>query len=237
MELITDKIKIFADGADLNQIKLLLLNPIIKGFTTNPTLMKSAGITNYEKFSRDLLEMVNKKPVSLEVFSDDFKEMQVQAMKINSWSENVYVKIPVTNTKGEPSSELIKALVRDGVKVNVTAVMTKHQILNLTEVLNPKVPSNISIFAGRIADTGVDPKQFFTYAKQNLTDNQNCQLIWASPRELLNVIQAIDSNCDIITITQNLLNKLDLLGKKLEDYSIETVKMFYDDAKSSGFRL
>lgn len=229
------KIKIYADGADIKQIKELLDNPLISGFTTNPTLMRAAGVNNYEHFAKKLLDIVEEKPVSLEVFSDDFQEMYEQALTISSWGSNVYIKIPVTNTKGDSSSELIKKLVSNGIKVNATAVMTRAQILEICKVLNNNIPSNISIFAGRIADTGREPAEFFTYAKENLKNNSNCKLIWASPREILNVIQAISIGCEIITITPNLLSKIDLLGYSLEDYSRDTVEMFYKDALLSGY--
>lgn len=232
-----DQIKIFADGANLEEIRKLDSSGFISGFTTNPTLMKAAGINQYEPFCREMLEIVPSKPVSFEVFSDDLQEMHTQAIKINSWGKNVYVKIPVTNTKGESTNGLVKQLVDQGVKVNVTAVFTLEQVESLIPSLSKEVPSNISIFAGRIADTGVDPIPHFKHALEQISGLPNCELIWASPRELLNIYQAIEVNCQIITVTSNLLSKLKLLGYSLESYSLDTVKMFRDDAVGSGFQL
>jgi transaldolase len=230
-------IKIFADGANIEEIKKLDATGIISGYTTNPTLMKAAGITNYELFCREMLEVVSEKPVSFEVFSDEMNEMHAQALKINSWGKNVFVKIPITNTKGESTNKLVKELVENGVKVNVTAVFTMKQVEELIPNLVNEIPSNISIFAGRIADTGVDPCPHFRHALDSIRQLPNCELIWASPRELLNLYQAVDVNCHIITVTSNLLSKLNLLGYSLEDYSLDTVKMFRNDAISSGYEL
>lgn len=232
-----NSIKIFADGANIEEIKKLDASGIISGYTTNPTLMKAAGITNYESFCREMLEVVSDKPVSFEVFSDEINEMHAQALKIKSWGENVFVKIPITNTKGESTNKLVKELAESGVKVNVTAVFTMRQVEELVPNLNKEIPSNISIFAGRIADTGVDPCPHFEHALDKISQLPKCELIWASPRELLNLYQAVDVNCHIITVTSNLLSKLNLLGYSLEDYSLDTVKMFRNDALSSGYQL
>jgi transaldolase len=232
-----NSIKIFADGANMSDIIKLDATGIISGYTTNPTLMKMAGITHYEAFCREMLETITEKPVSFEVFSDDVAEMRAQAMRINSWGKNVYVKIPITNTKGESTNNLVKDLVLSGVKVNVTAIFTMKQVEGLVPNLLSEIPSNVSIFAGRIADTGVDPIPHFTHALQATSHLANCELIWASPRELLNIYQAADVKCHIITVTSNLLSKLNLLGYPLEDYSLDTVKMFRNDAISSGFEL
>lgn len=231
------RVKIFADGADIDSILKHYRNPLIKGFTTNPTLMNKAGIKNYENFAHDVLAMVTDRPVSLEVFADDFVEMSRQATKIASWASNVYVKIPVTNTKGEESFDLIKSLSHAGVKVNVTAVMTEHQITKSIAALINGADAYISVFAGRIADTGRDPIPLMTLTALALNRYPNIELIWASPREVLNVYQANDAGVHIITATDDVLKKLPLQGKDLSEYSLETVKMFYNDAKASGFTL
>ena len=231
------KVKIFADGA--NKINMLekYSNPLIKGLTTNPTLMKKEGISDYKAFCKDILSSIKDKPLSFEVFSDDFNEMENQALEIASWGQNVYVKIPVTNTKGESSYSLVRRLSSKGVQINVTALMTLEQVKNVMDVLDPLVASYISIFAGRIADTGVDPVPIMAKSVEILKPKQNIELIWASPRELLNVIQADDIGCHIITVTNDIINKLELIGYNLNDYSLDTVKMFYKDAVEAGYKL
>jgi transaldolase len=231
------KVKIFSDGADTKEMIEMAQLPYIQGLTTNPTLMKKSGITNYEKFALEVLGEIKNKPISFEVFSDDFDEMEVQAKKIASWGENVYVKIPVSNTLGKPTSELIKKLTDSGIKVNVTAVMTINQVKVILENLNPQTKSYISIFAGRIADTGRDPMPMMVEALNEIKEFPSTELIWASPRELLNVIQADQINCHIITATKDILNKLLLIGKSLEEYSLETVKMFRNDAILANYSL
>jgi transaldolase len=229
------KIKIFADGADLESMFDMYQKPFIKGLTTNPTLMRKAGIKNYKSFALEVLNVITEKPVSFEVFSDDFKEMISQAMEISSWASNVNIKIPVTNSKGQDTSSVVKCLSDLGIKVNVTAVMTISQVQRIVKALNPKSPAFISIFAGRIADTGVNPVFTMQEALKIMTLAPNAELIWASPRELLNVIQADEIGCHVITATSDILNKLDLIGKDLSTYSLETVEMFKHDALKSGF--
>jgi transaldolase len=231
------KIKIFADGADLSSMIDMASKPYIAGLTTNPTLMKKAGITDYVKFAKQVLKEINQKPISFEVFSDEIEEMKFQSEEIASWGDNVYVKIPITNTKGQSTCQVIEHLVQKGGKVNVTALMTSEQVSKVVSSLDPKVPSCVSVFAGRIADTGRDPVQIMKESLQHLSLNQKSELIWASPRELLNVFQADQIGCHIITATNDILKKLDLIGINLEDYSLETVKMFYSDAKLAGFQI
>jgi len=231
------KIKIFADGADKAGMLEMYDKPYIKGLTTNPTLMKKAGITNYRAFCKDILKIIKDKPLSFEVFSDDFNEMERQAMEISSWGDNVYVKIPITNTKQESSCELIKRLSGNGVKLNVTAIMTLSQVRDVIDVLDSDVPSYVSIFAGRIADTGRDPVPLMAAAVEQLKLNPKAELIWASPRELLNIFQAEVIGCQVITVTNDLLKKLSLVGYDLEAYSLDTVKMFYNDSIAAGFTL
>ncbi len=231
-------IKVFADGADIEHIKMLAANPLIKGFTTNPTLMAKVGITDYEMFARRVLEVVTELPISFEVFSDDLPEIERQALKIAAWGENVYVKIPVTNTKGERLEALLRSLVDQGVKVNVTGLMTLAQVERVAEAVAGETPSNISVFAGRIADTGSDPIPIMAQALEIMADAApNSELIWASPRELLNLVQADGIGCHIITVTHDVLKKLPLLGKDHEQYSLETVQMFFNDAVSVGYTL
>jgi transaldolase len=230
-------VKIFADGADRSGMLDLYKNPVIKGFTTNPTLMRNAGITNYETFARDIVNAIPDRPISLEVFSDDFAEMEKQARRIASWGENVYVKIPVTNTQGESAMGLVRALARAGVKQNVTAVMTIAQVRDAAAALGPGPAACISVFAGRVADTGRDPVPIMAAAVQLLAMYPQLELIWASPRELLNIVHANQIGCHIITVTHELLKKLALVGKDLDDYSLDTVKMFHNDAIKAGFRL
>lgn len=231
------KVKIFADGADRAGMLELYGNPLIKGFTTNPTLMRVAGITDYEAFARDILEAIPDRPISLEVFSDDFVEMGVQARRIASWGENVYVKIPVTNTRGESAVPLIRAMAKAGVKQNVTALMTLGQVREVADALAAGPAACVSVFAGRVADTGRDPVPMMAAAVEMLSVHPQLELIWASPRELLNIIHADLIGCQIITVTHDLLRKLPLLGKDLTEYSLDTVKMFRNDAVKAGFRL
>ena len=230
-------VKIFADGADKAGMLEMYAKPFVKGLTTNPTLMRKAGITDYKAFSLDILKAIPNRPISFEVFSDDFAEMERQALEIASWGKNVYVKIPVTNTKREASYNLIEKLAAKKVKLNVTALMTLVQVRDVVAVLDPDVPSYVSVFAGRIADTGLDPVPLMAEAVDLLKTAPAAELIWASPRELLNIFQADAIGCHIITVTNDLLKKLDLVGKDLNDYSLETVKMFFDDARAAGFRL
>src|SRR5436190_21623539 len=231
------KVKLFADGADLAGMKEMAANPMIKGFTTNPTLMKKAGITDYKAFARDVLAAITDRPVSFEVFADDFAEMEVQGLEIASWGKNVNVKIPVTNTKREFAGNVIERLSKAGVAVNVTAVMTPEQVERITARLDPKTPAIVSVFAGRIAETGVDPMPIMKKSVEILKSRPKAELIWASPRELLNVFQADAIGCHIITATNDILKKLSLVGKDLDNYSLETVEMFYKDATAAGFKI
>jgi transaldolase len=231
------RVKIFADGADKISMLEMSTKPYIKGLTTNPTLMRKAGISNYRDFAKDVLSEIKDKPVSFEVFSDEFPEMERQALEIAGWGENVYVKIPVTNTRRETSCHLIRRLTSRSVKVNVTAVLTLAQVHDVTAVLEPSVPSYVSVFAGRIADTGRDPIPLMVAALKRLKDAPEAELIWASPRELLNIVQADAIGCHIITVTSGILEKLSLIGSDLDDFSLETVKMFYNDALAAGFKL
>ena len=230
-------VKIFADGADKAGILEMYGKPYIKGFTTNPTLMNKAGITDYKAFAKDILKEIKDLPISFEVFSDDFNDMERQALEIASWGDNVYVKIPVTNTKQENCYTLVKNLSCQKVKLNITAIMTLKQIRDVVFSLDPKVPSYISVFAGRIADTGYDPLSLMGAAVEILKMAPASELIWASPRELLNIFQANDIGCHIITVTNDILKKLSLVGYDLDEYSLDTVKMFYNDAVNAGFSL
>lgn len=229
------KIKIFADGADIEGIRTLYANPLIKGFTTNPTLMRKAGVSNYETFGRDVLSMIPDRPVSLEVFADDFNGMIAQGKTIATWGKNVNVKIPVTNTKGEFTGPVIKNLASAGVVLNVTAIMTINQVKDVALSLNPDVPAIVSVFAGRLADTGIDPIPHMTECLAVLKHLPKVELLWASPRELLNIFHAEEVGCHIITATNDILAKLSLVGKNLDEYSLETVKMFHRDAIAAGF--
>jgi transaldolase len=231
------KVKIFADGADKAGILRLHQDPLIRGFTTNPTLMKQAGVSDYEAFAKDILSAIKDKPFSFEVFSDEWAEMERQALKIAAWGKNVYVKIPITNTKGESSTPLIKRLAAQGVKLNVTAMMPLKQVEEVSAALAGGPPCYISVFAGRIADTGRDPLPIMTQALQVMSKHPNQELIWASPREILNIVQAHSIGCHIITVTHDLLKKLSTLAKGLDEFSLDTVKMFYNDAKSAGYSL
>ncbi len=229
--------RIFADGADLEGILALAGDSRITGFTTNPTLMRKAGLTDYADFARNLLARITTQPVSFEVLADDPDDMRRQAHIIASWGENVYVKIPVTTTSGEPLTELVRELSADGIKVNVTALLTIAQVKTVAVALRDGAPSYVSVFAGRIADAGTDPVPIMSLAVEILGDAPQAELIWASPREILNVVQANEIGCDIITITHELIKKLDSLGKSLEQYSLETVQMFHRDAAAAGLEL
>jgi transaldolase len=231
------RVKIFGDGAELDGMLALYRQPHIKGFTTNPTLMRKAGITDYRKFAAQVLQAIPDRPISFEVFSDEFDEMERQAREIASWGEHVYVKIPVTNTNRVPAYDLIHRLSSAGVKVNVTAIMTLDQVRHVGEAVADGAPANVSVFAGRIADTGRDPVPLMSEAIAILRSAPAAELIWASPRELLNILQADAIGCHIITVTHDILKKLSLIDKSLDDYSLETVKMFHDDARAAGFSL
>jgi transaldolase len=230
------KTKIFADGADRDGILNLYADPMIKGFTTNPTLMRKAGVADYEAFAKDVLSIVKDRPISFEVFSDEFDDMERQAYRIAKWGENVYVKIPVSNTRAQSSAPLIRRLAAAGVKLNVTALMTLQQVREVGEALGNAV-SCVSVFAGRVADTGRDPVPLMAEAVRVLRAYPRVELIWASPRELLNIFQADAVGCHIITATHDILAKLALVGKDLDTYSLETVKMFHGDAQASNFSL
>jgi transaldolase len=231
------KIKLFADGADFETLMTMYRDPFIKGFTTNPTLMRKAGISDYEAFARRVLASIKDRPVSFEVFADELDEMKDQALTIASWGQNVNVKIPITNTRGLFCGKLVRELCRAGVKVNVTAVFTVSQVRAIAKELNPNVPAIISVFAGRIADTGVDPIPIMREAKSVLSGLPKTELLWASPREVLNIIQADQAGCDIITATSDILSKLKYMGKKLEEFSLETVRMFYSDAAAAKYEI
>lgn len=231
------KVKIFADGADKAGMLEMYEKPFVKGLTTNPTLMKKAGITDYRAFCKDILTSINDKPLSFEVFSDDFSEMERQALEIASWGDNVYVKIPITNTRQEACYDLVNKLAAQKVKLNVTALMTLDQVRNVVAALDPNIPSYVSVFAGRIADTGYDPVPLMTTAVEILKTAPAAELIWASPRELLNIFQADEIGCHVITVTNDILKKLSLVGYDLDKYSLDTVKMFYADAIAAGFKL
>ncbi|MDB5405534.1 MAG: transaldolase [Rhodospirillales bacterium] len=231
------RIKIFADGAELEQIRSLAALPHISGFTTNPTLMRKAGIADYEGFARAVLAVVTDRPVSFEVFADDPESMLAQARVIASWGANVNVKIPVTTTRGEFCGRVIETLSREGVTLNVTAIMTTEQVAQVARLLAPQTPAIVSVFAGRIADTGRDPVPLMREACTILADRPKAELLWASPRELLNLFHADAVGCHIITVTQDLLSKLSLLAKDLGEYSLETVRMFHRDATSAGYAI
>lgn len=235
--LVDLKVKIYADGADFDGILRLAQNPLIKGFTTNPTLMRKAGVGDYGSFARELLSVIRDRPISFEVFADEFTEMERQAREIAGWGDNVYVKIPVTTTGGESSGELIRRLARAGVRLNVTALLTLAQVQSVAETLEDARSAFISVFAGRIADTGRDPVPLMAAAVDVLRGWPQMELIWASPRELLNIFQADAIGCHIITVTHDVLGKLPLVGKDLGEYSLETVRMFYEDARSAGYAL
>ncbi len=231
------KVKIFADGADKAALLELYKDPVIQGFTTNPTLMRKAGVSDYQAFALDVLREVKDRPISFEVFSDEFAEMETQAMKLASWGQNVYVKIPVTNTRGESSAALIRRLAGRGVKVNATAILTLAQVQEIARSLAGGPPSIISVFAGRIADTGVDPLPIMKAALETVAPYPNIEIIWASPREVLNIVQADQIGCHIITVTGDLLKKLPVLGRGLDEMSLDTVRMFHRDAAAAGYTL
>jgi len=231
------KIKIFADGADKTGMLEMYSRPYIKGFTTNPTLMRKAGVSDYRSFAKDILRAISDRPISFEVLSDEFAEMERQATEMAGWGKQVYVKIPITNTRREPSYDLVKRLSQKGVQLNVTALMTLDQVHAIAESVVKGSPCYISVFAGRIADTGRDPVPVMKKAVEILRPVNNAELIWASPRELLNIFQAEEIGCHVITVTNDILKKLDLIGKDLGDFSLETVKMFYEDARQAGYKL
>jgi transaldolase len=231
------RVEIFADGADLGTIVELCRNPLIRGFTTNPTLMRKAGVTDYERFARQAVEAVGERPIFFEVVSDDFADMERQAIRIASWGTNVYVKVPITNTRGEPSIPLVRRLVARRVQLNVTALLAPDQVRDVAAALTGDVPAYVSVFAGRIADTGRDPGPLMADALEVLRPHANVRLIWASPREVLNVVQADAIGCHVITLTPELLAKLPTLGRGLHDLSLDTVKMFHSDARAAGYRL
>lgn len=231
------KIKIFADGAEKDGILELAEVDYIRGFTTNPTLMRKAGIVDYAAFAKDLLVSITDKPVSFEVFSDEFEEMERQARIIASWGDNIYVKIPITNTKRQSSFDLVKKLASENIKLNITAILTLDQIRHIKKALEKEVPSIISVFAGRIADTGYDPVPIMKRAKALLADNPEAELLWASPRELLNIYQAEEAGSDIVTVSNDILKKLDKVGYDHTELSLDTVKMFYEDGQKVGYTL
>ncbi len=230
-------VKIFADGADLAGMLELYRKPYIKGFTTNPTLMRKAGITDYKRFALEVLREIPDRPISFEVFSDEFGEMERQAREIATWGANVYVKIPVTNTRRESACDLVSRLSRSGVRLNVTALLSLQQVRDVTQALSGGAPACVSVFAGRVADTGCDPVPLMSEALAILARVPGTELIWASPRELLNIFQADAIGCHIITVTHDILKKLSLVGRDLEDYSLDTVKLFHTDAAAAGFTL
>jgi transaldolase len=231
------KVKLFADGAEKVGMIEMYRNPLIAGFTTNPTLMKKAGVKDYKSFALDILAEIKDKPVSFEVFSDEFPEMKRQAIEIASWSDNVRVKIPITNTKGEPSVSLIEQLSKEGVKLNITAIMTIKQVKSILPALSFGPGGYVSVFAGRIADAGIDPCPIMKEAVDLLKPYPLLELIWASPRELFNIVQADSIGCHIITATNDILKRIPTLGKDLNEFSLDTVKMFYNDARSAGFSI
>ena len=231
------RVKIFADGADLERIRILASDPAIQGFTTNPTLMRGSGVDDYEIFGREILEVVDDLPVSFEVFADDPADMRRQALKLAAWGPNVYVKIPVTNTEGTSTAECVRALSHDGVRVNVTAVFTRRQVEVMTAALAGGSPSYVSVFAGRIADAGIDPVPVMQDYLDVIGSEPQIEMIWASPREILNVVQADRIGCHVITLTHDLLKKLPALGKDLDEFSLDTVRMFANDAAEAGYEL
>jgi transaldolase len=230
-------LKIFADGADRDAILELRKNPLIRGFTTNPTLMRAAGVDDYESFALDVVGLVGDLPISFEVFSDDVSEMEVQAHKIASWGDNIFVKIPITNTEAVSTGPLLRRLSSDGIKCNVTALMTVAQVERTIDDLAPDVPAFVSVFAGRVADTGRDPVPLMTEALHVLDSAPNVELIWASPRELLNIVQAAQIGCHVITVTPDILKKMPTLGRDLDEFSLDTVRMFRRDAEAAGYSL
>ena len=234
--LATLRVKIYADGADKAGMLQMNANPLIKGMTTNPTLMRKAGVKDFEAFARDILQSITEKPISFEVFSDDFPGMRKQAMKISSWGKNVYVKIPITNTRGESALPLVRELSAEGMKLNITAIATLEQVAGVAAALAPKTPSVVSVIAGRIADSGVDPMPHIRESKRKLAALPHAELLWASVREILNIYQADDCGCDIVTVPHEILHKAQkLAGTELKELSLDTVKMFAADASAAGF--
>jgi transaldolase len=231
------KIKIFADGADLKSMKALAADPRIKGFTTNPSLVRKAGVADYTSFAMDVLKVIPDRPVSFEVFADELEEMEAQARTIARWGKNVYVKIPVTNTKRQSTAPIITRLSKAGVALNVTAIFTLQQVREVTDALDAGTPAVVSVFAGRVADTGVDPEPLMRQSAEIMKAKPKAELLWASPRELLNIYQADNCGCHIITVQPDVLSKLDLVGKDLEAYSLETVQGFYKDAVAAGYKI
>jgi transaldolase len=237
LDLTALHVAIFADGADRAGLEALALNPVIKGFTTNPTLMRASGVTDYEAFARDALTLVGQRPISFEVFADDFDEMIRQGRRIATWGPQVFVKIPVTDTQGRPSAHVLRTLSSEGIQLNITAMTTPQQVQQVVDCVEPGASHFVSLFAGRVADTGRDPLPIVQRCLEILEPRPDVRLIWASPRELLNVIQAEEVGCHVITVTYDLLRKLPLLGKDLDEYSLETVQMFHRDGVSAGFTL
>ena len=230
-------IKIFADGANVKEMVKLYKDGIVNGFTTNPTLMRKDGVTNYEEFAKEVLSEITDLPISFEVFADDFETMEKEARKINSWGKNIYIKIPITNTKGESSIELIKKLSHDGLTLNITAMLTLEQVKDVSEVISSDTKTIVSVFAGRVADTGRDPIPLMKEAVNILKSNSNAELLWASSRELLNIFHAESCGCHIVTVTNNFLKKAHLINKSLKEFSLDTVKMFHNDAVSAGYEI
>jgi len=231
------KVKIFADGADKAGMLDMYKNPFVKGFTTNPTLMRKAGVTDYEAAAKEMLAAIPDRSISFEVFADDFAEMERQARRITAWGKHVSVKIPITNTKKESAIPLVRKLSQDGIALNVTAMFTLEQVQGVVDAVKGGAPCFVSVFAGRIADTGVDPVPIMAESVKRLRAAPNTELIWASPRELLNIFQADEIGCHVITVTNDIIKKLSLVGKDMDQYSLETVKMFYDDGKAAGYKL
>jgi len=231
------KVKIFADGADKAGMLEMYKNPNVSGFTTNPTLMRKAGVTDYEAAAKDILAAIPDRSISFEVFADDFSEMERQARRITTWGKHVSVKIPITNTKKESAIPLVRKLSQDGIALNVTAIFTLEQVQAVVDAVKGGAPCYVSVFAGRIADTGIDPVPIMAESVKRLRAAPNTELIWASPRELLNIFQADEIGCQVITVTNDIIKKLSLVGKDMNDYSLETVKMFYDDGKAAGYKL
>ena len=231
------KVQIFADGADKAGMLEMYAKPFVKGFTTNPTLMRKVGVTDYEAFAKDILGVIPDRPISFEVFADDFPEMERQARRIATWGKHVSVKIPISNTKRESAIPLVRKLSHEGIALNVTAMFTLEQVQHVVDAVKGGAPCYVSVFAGRIADTGVDPVPVMAESVKRLKAAPNTELIWASPRELLNIFQADEIGCQVITVTNDIIKKLSLVGKNLDDYSLETVKMFYDDGKAAAYKL
>ena len=230
-------INIFADGANVNEMKKLYKEGIVNGFTTNPTLMRNDGVTNYEEFAKEVLSEITDMPISFEVFADDFELMEKEAREIATWGKNIFIKIPITNTKGESSLELIQKLSHDGLTLNITAMLLLEQVKEVSEVISQDTTTIVSIFAGRIADTGRDPIPIMKEAANILRNSSNAELLWASSRELLNIFHAESCGCNIITVTNSLLKKINLINKDLKEFSLDTVKMFHDDALSAGYEI